>query len=77
MGGGGGDDGVDLSQPQTFTAYGDLTKKSGYWRTPAGGGKPAPLIWADKSIGGVQKAKDADRADLHAADVRGISRTTG
>jgi dipeptidyl aminopeptidase/acylaminoacyl peptidase len=60
-GSGGGDDGVDLSQPQTFTAYGDLTKKSGYWRTAAGGGKPAPLIWADKSIGGVQKAKDADR----------------
>jgi len=42
-GGGGGDEGVDLSQPQTFTAYGDLTKKSGYWRTAAGGGKPAPL----------------------------------
>jgi len=60
-GGGGGDEGVDLSQPQTFTAYGDLTKKSGYWRTAAGGGKPAPLIWADKSISGVQKAKDADR----------------
>src|SRR5262249_29397695 len=60
-GGGAADDGVDLSQPQTFTAYGDLTKKSGYWRSPAGGGKPTPLIWADKSIGGVQKAKDADR----------------
>jgi dipeptidyl aminopeptidase/acylaminoacyl peptidase len=60
-GGGGADEGVDLSQPQTLTAYGDWTKKSGYWRLPAGGGKPTPLIWGDKSIGQAQKAKDADR----------------
>ena len=33
------------------------TKKSGYWRMPAGGGKPAPLIWADKSIGGVAEGQ--------------------
>ena len=63
-GGGAGaaaDEGVDLSQPQTFTATGEWTKKSGFWRTPAGGGPAAPLIWLDKSVGGVEKAKNADR----------------
>jgi dienelactone hydrolase len=52
---------VDLSKPQTLTAYGEWTKKSGYWRMPAGGGKPTPLIWADKDIGGAEQAGDADR----------------
>ena len=60
-GGGGADEGVDLSRPQTLTAYGDWTKKSGYWQLPAGGGAPKPLIWADESIGAAQKAKNADR----------------
>ena len=60
-GGGGTEDAIDVSQPQTVSAYGDWTKKSGYWRVPAGGGKPTPLIWADKSIGQAQKAKNADR----------------
>jgi dienelactone hydrolase len=60
-GGGGADEGIDTSQPQTLVATGEWTKKTGYWRLPAGGGTPAPIIWADKSIGGVQKAKDADR----------------
>jgi acetyl esterase/lipase len=61
FGGGANDEGIDLSQPQTLTAYGDRTKKSGYWRMPAGGGKPTPLIWDDQSIGQAQKAKNADR----------------
>jgi dienelactone hydrolase len=63
-GGGGpgaGDEGVDLAQPQTLTAYGEWTKKSGYWQVPAGGGAPKPLLWADESIGAAQKAKNADR----------------
>ena len=59
--GGGNEESVDLSQPQTLTAYGDLTKKSGYWSLAAGGGAPKPLIWADESIGAAQKAKNADR----------------
>ena len=59
--GGGAEEPVDLSQPQTLTAYGEWTKKSGYWEMPAGGGKPAPLIWADKDISGASKAKGADR----------------
>ena len=34
------DEGIDLSKPQTLTAYGDWTKKSGYW-TRAGRRRPA------------------------------------
>ena len=59
--GGGPAETVDLSQPQLLTAYGEWTKKSGYWQLPAGGGTPTPLLFADKMIGEAQKAKDADR----------------
>jgi acetyl esterase/lipase len=59
--GGGNAEAVDLSQPQVLTAYGEWTKKSGYWQLPAGGGAPTPLVYADKMIGEAQKAKDADR----------------
>jgi dienelactone hydrolase len=52
---------IDLSKAQPLTAYGEWTKKSGYWEMPANGGKPAPLIWEDKMIGQVEKAKHADR----------------
>ncbi len=52
---------VDLSKSQQLTAYGEWTKKSGYWEMPAGGGKPTQLIWADKMIGQGSKAKHADR----------------
>ncbi len=52
---------VDLSKPQPLTAYGEWTKKSGYWEMPAGGGKPTPLIWEDKMIGQAEQAKHADR----------------
>jgi acetyl esterase/lipase len=68
-GGGGADSAIDLSQPQVFTAYGEWTKKSGYWKLPApstgsgpaGDGQPTPMIWADKSIGAPTKAKNADK----------------
>jgi dipeptidyl aminopeptidase/acylaminoacyl peptidase len=67
-GGGGGfgggapeeDEGVDLTQPQFLSAYGEWTKKSGYWRL-APGGAPTPLIWVDKAVGQAEKAADADR----------------
>ena len=61
--GGGADDedeGIDLSKPLLLSAYGEWTKKTGYWSV-APGKAPAPLIWADEQIGQVQKAKDADR----------------
>jgi len=67
-GGGGGfggqgvdeDEGVDLSKPLLLSAYGDWTKKSGYY-TLAPGGKPTPLIYEDAEVGGVQKAEKSDR----------------
>jgi dienelactone hydrolase len=59
-GGGGEENGIDLSKPQLARAYGQWTKKTGYFRvTP--GKEPEPLIWADKSIGNPTKATDADR----------------
>ncbi len=60
-GGGAGNAAVDLSKPLALTAYGDWTKKSGYWQIPAGGGQPARLIWDDRSIGGAVKSKGGDR----------------
>jgi dipeptidyl aminopeptidase/acylaminoacyl peptidase len=63
--GGGGtpaddEEGLDLSKPLTLSAYGDLTKKSGYW-TVSSGKTPTPLIWDDKMIGSAQKADSSDR----------------
>ncbi len=54
------DHGVDLSKPITLSAYGEWTKKSGYW-TLQPGQAPKPLIYEDKMIGQVSKAEDADR----------------
>ncbi len=59
-GGGGGAEPIDLSKPVTMSAYGEWTKKSGYFEL-APGGSPTPLIWADKSIGSPMVAKNADR----------------
>ena len=67
-GGGGGfpgaaqqdEEGLDLSKPLTLSAYGEWTKKSGYW-TVSAGKAPTPLIWADKQVAGAQKAENADR----------------
>jgi acetyl esterase/lipase len=53
-------DGVDLAKPVTLSAYGDRTKKFGYWQVSAGQA-PKPLIWKDKNVGGAIKAADADR----------------
>jgi dipeptidyl aminopeptidase/acylaminoacyl peptidase len=54
------DEGIDLSRPLTLSAYGEWTKKTGYY-TVAPGGKPTPLIYGDEQIGQVQKAEKADR----------------
>lgn len=54
------DPGVDLSKPLLLSAYGEWTKKSGYY-TVAPGQKPTPLIYDDESIGQAQKASQADR----------------
>ena len=44
----------------TLSAFGDRTKKSGYWQVTAGQA-PQPIVWLDKNVGGVQKAENADR----------------
>ncbi len=54
------DAGVDLSKPLLLSAYGEWTKKSGYY-TLAPGGKPAPLLYDDEQIGQAQKAEKSDR----------------
>jgi dipeptidyl aminopeptidase/acylaminoacyl peptidase len=63
-GGGGGaaapDSGIDLTKPLTLSAYGEFTKKTGYFEL-APGQAPVPLVWADKSIGSPQVARNADR----------------
>jgi len=62
FGGGGGApaEGIDLAEPLLLTAYGDRTKKSGYWEVKKGDG-PETLIWLDKSVGRPTKADDAER----------------
>ncbi len=56
----GDDEGFDLSKPLTLSAYGEWTKKSGYWRVTAGRA-PTPIVFEDRNIGGIQKASNADR----------------
>jgi dipeptidyl aminopeptidase/acylaminoacyl peptidase len=52
-------DGVDLTKPQFVALFGEWSKKSGYGRLKPGGGVDR-LVFADKSIGALGKAKDAD-----------------
>jgi dipeptidyl aminopeptidase/acylaminoacyl peptidase len=54
------DEGIDTSQPILLSAFGERTKKSGYWIVEPGR-EPRPLIWQDRAIGGIRKAADADR----------------
>jgi len=51
---------IDLTQAQMLTAYGQWTKKAGFFELPAGGGEPRPLLWADKIVGRPMKSRDAD-----------------
>jgi dipeptidyl aminopeptidase/acylaminoacyl peptidase len=51
---------IDLDAPILLTAYGEWTKKSGYWEVERGD-DPHPLIWVDKSVGRPVKAEDAER----------------
>jgi len=61
------DDGLDLTEPLLLSAYGEWTKKSGYFRAREDG-PPEPLLWEDAMLGtagfrgsGLRKAKNADR----------------
>lgn len=61
-GGGGNDDdaGIDLTKPLLYSAYGEWTKKSGYWQALPGKA-PTPLVFEDKAVGQAQKAEKSDR----------------
>jgi len=59
-GGGGGPTEIDLAEPMFLSAYGDRTKKSGYY-TVTFGEEPQALVFEDKAIGSLRKADDADR----------------
>ena len=50
------DGSIDTTKPIVLSAYGEWTKKSGYF-TVEPGKEPRPLIWQDKSIGALRKAK--------------------
>ncbi len=57
-GAGGGNEWIDLSKPIYLTLEGRWTKRSGYARLE--NGKEQQLIYTDKRISGLEKAKDAD-----------------
>ena len=52
-------DGYDVSKPLLLSAYGEWTKKSGYYEVTVGK-KPKALKFVDKSVGRPTKAKDAE-----------------
>jgi dipeptidyl aminopeptidase/acylaminoacyl peptidase len=52
-------DGIDLSKPVYLSLYGEWTKKSGYARRDPSGAV-ARLLWLDKGVSALAKAKDAE-----------------
>jgi dipeptidyl aminopeptidase/acylaminoacyl peptidase len=54
------DEGIDLSKPQYFRAYGEWTKKAGIARLDPGAAGVKTLGWADVSYPQMLKAKKAD-----------------
>jgi dipeptidyl aminopeptidase/acylaminoacyl peptidase len=53
------DQGIDLGKSQYLSLYGEWTKKSGYALLKPGG-EVTRLIWLDRSIGSLAKAKEAE-----------------
>jgi dipeptidyl aminopeptidase/acylaminoacyl peptidase len=51
---------IDLSKPVYLEMFGRLSKKSGYARLVPGAAAPERLVWLDKSVTRLAKAKDAD-----------------
>ena len=54
------DEGIDLSEPVYFNAYGEWTKKSGLARMEPGGARTELLTWDDRTLANLLKAKDSD-----------------
>jgi dipeptidyl aminopeptidase/acylaminoacyl peptidase len=51
---------VDLTEPQMLSAFGQWTKKSGFFELPPGD-EPRPLVWDAKRFSAPRKAKKAER----------------
>jgi dipeptidyl aminopeptidase/acylaminoacyl peptidase len=51
---------IDASKPITVSLFGIWSKKSGYGRIPAGGKVAERLVWQDKNVGNLARAKGAD-----------------
>ncbi len=58
-GGGGTPVAIDTEESILFSAYGEWTKNSGYYRL-APGGRMLPVRYEDRNIGGLVKARNAD-----------------
>jgi len=50
---------IDLNKPAYLSLFGEWTKKSGYARLQPGG-TVTRLVWLDKSVGSLAKAKDSE-----------------
>ncbi|MDA1080552.1 MAG: prolyl oligopeptidase family serine peptidase [Gemmatimonadetes bacterium] len=57
-GGGGGAQAIDFSKPVMLSMFGNRSKQSGYAKLAAG--KVEPLVWRDKSVTQIRKARDAE-----------------
>ncbi len=53
------DTGIDLAKPVYLSLYGDRSKKSGYGLLKPGAGV-SRLVWEDRNIGSLAKARDAE-----------------
>jgi dipeptidyl aminopeptidase/acylaminoacyl peptidase len=53
------EDGIDLAKPTYVSLFGLLSKKSGYGKLSAGGTVDS-LVWADQTVSGLAKARNAD-----------------
>ncbi len=54
-------EGIDMTKPQYFQAYGEWTKKSGIARLNPGKPGTQMLTWTDASFGTLMKAEDAEQ----------------
>jgi len=54
------DSGIDTTRPIRLSAYGEWTKKSGYYEVTVGA-SPRPILFEDRAIGALVKADSADR----------------
>lgn len=54
------DEWIDLEKPVTVSLFGVWTKGSGYGRLAPGGAGVERLVWLDKSVASLGRAKDAD-----------------